>query len=125
MSEHQSLYDKIGGKDAVEAAVGIFYDKILADDRIKHFFDNIDMATQRRKQIMFMTYAFGGLPTYDGQNMRDAHKKLVEEQGLNDSHFDAVAECLQATLDELSVPAELSGEIMGIVGSTRDDVLNR
>ena len=119
MSE-QSLYDRIGGKDAVNAAVDIFYTKVLADDRIKHFFDNVDMDRQRTHQKRFLAYAFGGLPTYEGKNMREAHAHL----NLEEIHFTAVAECLQATLEELGVAEDLIGEVMAIAASTHDDVLN-
>ncbi|MCF8058659.1 MAG: group 1 truncated hemoglobin [Bacteriovoracaceae bacterium] len=119
-----SLYEKIGGKDAVNAAVDIFYNKVLEDDRIKHFFDGIDMKAQRRKQILFLTFAFGGPNNYDGDDMRKAHLKLVEK-GLTDSHFDAVMENLGATLVELNVPSDLIDEAAKIAESTRKDVLGR
>ena len=45
-----SLFERIGGSAAVNAAVDIFYDKVLADDRISHFFDNLDMVAQANKQ---------------------------------------------------------------------------
>lgn len=121
----ETLYDRLGGKPAVEAAVDLFYDKLLADDRVKHFFDGIDMARQRSHQKAFMTYAFGGMQTYEGRSMREAHKKLVEEKGLNEDHFIAVAENLVMTLHELNVPADLIEEVVTIVASTKDDVLNR
>lgn len=119
-----SLFEKIGGKDAVKAAVDVFYDKVLADQRISSFFKDIDMAQQRRKQILFLTYAFGGPYKYDGENMRSAHEELVK-QGLNDEHFDAVLENLGATLKELNIPADLISEAAAIAESTRKDVLGR
>jgi len=57
--------------------------------------------------------------------MRVAHKKLVEEKGLNDTHFDAIAELLAATLKDLGVGQGLIDEVMSIAGSTRNDVLNK
>jgi len=120
-----SLYEQIGGKDAVNAAVDLFYEKVMADNRINHFFEGVDMNRQRAHQKAFMTYAFGGAPNYSGKSMRDAHKHLVEEKGLSDDHFDAMAQNLQNTLDELGVPANLSAEVMTVVGSARDEVLNR
>ena len=57
--------------------------------------------------------------------MAAAHRRLVEEKGLNDSHFDAVMEDLGATLKELNVPDELIAEAAGIAESVRDAVLNR
>lgn len=120
-----SLFEKIGGEAAVDAAVEKFYGHVLADYRIKHFFDGIDMERQAAKQKAFLTFAFGGPNIYTGRFMRLAHAKLVEEQGLNDSHFDAVAEKLQKTMEELGVPEDLIGEVMTIAGSTREDVLGR
>lgn len=123
MSEQPSLYERIGGEPAVDAAVDKFYEKVLADDRIKDFFVAVDMDRQRGKQKLFLTYAFGGPVNYSGKSMRAAHAKLVSEQGLNHGHFVAVAENLQATLEDLGVPEDLIGEVMAIAGSTHDDVL--
>lgn len=121
----QTLFERLGGKPAVEAAVDKFYEKVMADSRINYFFDGIDMKRQRAKQKAFLTYAFGGAPSYSGLSMRKSHERLVREKGLNDSHFDAVAENLQKTLEELNVPANLIGEVMTIAASTRNDVLNK
>ncbi len=115
-----SLYEKLGGKEAIDAAVEIFYQKVLSDDRIKHFFDTVDMDKQRGKQKIFLAYAFGGPLKHDGKDMREAHKHL----DLTEEHFAAVAENLQSTLEQLNVPADLIGEVMAIAASTHDDVLN-
>jgi len=117
-----SIYQQIGGKAAIDAAVERFYVKVLADDRIRHFFDDVDMVRQRAKQKAFLSAAFGGPIPWEGRDMRRAHAKLP---GLNDSHFNAVAENLQATLTELKVKKELIDKIMAIAESTRNDVLNR
>ena len=120
----QSLYDQIGGAPAVEAAVDLFYRKVLTDDLISRFFDDTDMDAQRAKQKAFLTMVLGGPHEYTGKDLRTAHSELVK-QGLDDSHFDAVAAHLQTTLEELSVPSELVSEIMTVAASTRGDVLNR
>ena len=120
----QSLYDRIGGEAAVNAAVDIFYRKVLADDRIKEFFDDVDMDRQAAKQKAFLTMVMGGPNNYTGKDMREGHAHLVK-RGLNDSHFDAVMEDLGAPLQELNVPAEFIAEAAAIAESTRNDVLNR
>lgn len=120
----QSLYERLGGEAAVDAAVDIFYRKVLADDRINGFFDNVDMDQQAAKQKAFLTFAFGGPHHYTGKDMRGAHAKLVQ-RGLNDTHFDAVMEHLGGTLKELNVPNELIAECAAIAESTRNDVLGR
>lgn len=119
-----TLFEKLGGEGAVDAAVDIFYRKVLADDSINQFFDNTDMEAQHAKQKSFLTMAFGGPNNYTGTDMRNAHAPLVA-RGLNEDHFSAVAGHLQSTLEELNVPADLVAEVMTIAGSTKDDVLNR
>ncbi len=123
-SENASLFARIGGEAAVDAAVDIFYRKVLADDRINDFFEGVDMEKQAAKQKSFLTFAFGGPHHYSGKDMREGHAHLVE-RGLNDSHFDAVMEHLGATLKELNVPDDLITEAAAIAESTRNDVLGR
>ncbi|MBE9176217.1 group 1 truncated hemoglobin [Synechocystis salina LEGE 06155] len=122
-----TLFDKLGGESAIDLAVDKFYERVLADDRIKHFFANTDMAKQRRHQKHFLTYAFGGTDRYDGRFMRAAHKQLVEEQGLSSEHFDAVAENLMVTLAGMGVSEELRAEVAAIAAAPqhKKDVLNQ
>ena len=122
-----TLYDKLGGAAAVDLAVEKFYEKVLADERVQKFFAHTDMQQQKQHQKGFMTYAFGGAQQWNGRPMREAHKELVDKMGLTDSHFDAIAEDLVATLVELEVPQALIDEVVQIVGSIthRNDVLNR
>lgn len=123
-TEETSLFDQLGGAAAVDAAVDIFYRKVLSDYRINRFFDNSDMETQVAKQKAFLTMAFGGPNNYTGTDMRTAHAKFVK-MGLNDSHFDAVMEHLTATLVELSVPPALIAQVTALAESTRPDVLGK
>jgi hemoglobin len=119
-----TLFDKIGGEAAVNAAVDIFYRKVLADDRINRFFEGVDMEKQAAKQKAFLTVAFGGPNKYTGEDMRRGHAHLVAK-GLNDSHFDAVMEHIGATLTELNVPGDLIAQAAAIAESTRNDVLGK
>ncbi|MDP3007746.1 MAG: group 1 truncated hemoglobin [Methylococcales bacterium] len=119
-----SLFDQLGGAAAVDAAVEIFYRKVLADYRINRFFDNSDMERQAAKQKAFLTMAFGGPNDYSGKDMRNAHARFVK-MGLSDSHFNAVMEHLSATLVDLSVPPALIAQVMALAETTRADVLNK
>ncbi|HEB94196.1 MAG TPA: group 1 truncated hemoglobin [Gammaproteobacteria bacterium] len=119
-----SLFNRLGGEAAVDAAVDIFYRKVLADDRINAFFADVDMDKQAAKQKAFLTMAFGGPNSYTGEDMRKGHAHLVA-RGLNDSHFDAVVENLGSTLKELGISDELIGEVAAIAETTRNDVLGR
>ena len=119
-----SLYEKIGGDAALDAAVDIFYKKVINDTALSPFFDGISMDRQKKMQKAFLTVAFGGPNKYSGKGMRAAHARPVAI-GLNEKHFDKVASHLQNTLLELSVPYDLIQEAMNIAGSTKNDVLNQ
>ncbi len=122
-----TLFNKLGGADAIDVVVDKFYNRILQDDRIKHFFMDIDMVKQRTHQKAFLTYALGGTDQYDGRYMRQAHKELVEKHGLNHEHFEAVTEDLMETLKELGVSQDLMAEVAAIVAAPQHkrDVLNQ
>lgn len=115
-----TLFERLGGQPAVDAAVDIFYRRVLGDPAVSHFFDSVDMDGQVAKQKAFLTVAFGGSTAYTGKDMREAHKHLE----LTEDDFNAVAGHLVGTLEELEVPQELIDEVVDIAVSTHDDVLN-
>jgi hemoglobin len=119
-----TLYERLGGAPAMEAAVDIFYRKVLTDDRISRFFEDVDMERQAAKQKAFLTMVTGGPANYSGLDMRQGHAHLVA-QGLNDDHFEAVVELLAGTLTELGANAADIAEVGALANSVRDDVLNR
>jgi hemoglobin len=119
-----TLYEQLGGQGAVEAAVDLFYRKVLTDDRVSRFFEGVDMDHQISKQKAFLTMAFGGPHNYTGKDMRAGHARLVA-MGLNDSHVDAIIELLGGTLKEMGVADALIQQVAAIAESTRKDVLNQ
>ena len=92
-----SLYERIGGAAAVNAAVDVFYKKVMADALLKPFFAQTDLPAQINKQKQFLTYAFGGPNNYSGKGLRNAHRGAVA-QGMSDEHFDRVMKLLDETL---------------------------
>lgn len=116
-----SLYERLGGEPAVNAAVDKFYVRVLADDRINHFFENLDMVAQANKQKAFLTMVFGGPHNYSGRDMRAGHAHLA----LTETHFNAVIENLANTLQDMGVSAADIQEVAAIANSVKDDVLNR
>jgi len=117
------LFARIGGDPAIDVVVDAFYSHVLSDPRVSKFFENIDTRNLKKMQKQFMAKAFGGPNPYTGQDMRSAHARLVAD-GLNGTHFDIVAQHLLDVLTNFQVDASQIDEIMQIVGSTRDDVLN-
>ena len=78
-----SLFDRIGGMAAVNAAVDIFYSKVTADPIVAGFFSQIDMERQAGKLKAFLAYAFGAPMKYSGKSMRKAHRRM----NLQEAHF--------------------------------------
>ncbi|MCB1204430.1 MAG: hypothetical protein KDN18_09235 [Verrucomicrobiae bacterium] len=116
-----SLYQRIGGKGAINAAVDLFYKKVLADERVNHFFEDTNMKRQHAKQKEFLSHALGAPTPWTGKDMRKAHEHL----DLREEDFNAIAENLVATLKELKVDDKLIEEVVAIVASTKKDVLNQ
>lgn len=119
-----SLYERLGGEDAVTAAVVLFYRKVAAAERVARFFEGLDMERQIEKQIAFMTMVFGGPSRYTGRDLAAAHSDLVA-RGLGDREFDAIASLLRETLVELSIDPALISEVLALVEATRGQVLGR
>lgn len=120
----QSLYEQLGGAAAVDAAVDLFYEKVLADSRVNGFFAGVDMNRQRAMQKAFLTFAFGGPNAYQGRDLTAAHAHLVA-RGLNDSHFDIIVEHLGTTLKELGVKDALIKHAAEVANSVRGDILGK
>lgn len=120
-SGSESLFKRLGGYEAINAAVDRFYAKVVADERVRGFFTGVDMDVQIRKQRRFLAHVFGGPAPWDGKELRHAHRHMK----LTDEHFTAVAGHLNDTLVELGLAPELVAEVMAIAGSTRADVLDR
>jgi truncated hemoglobin YjbI len=116
-----TLFDKLGGIDGVTAAVEEMYTRLLADALTAPFFEKHSMARLKHHQVRFMKIAFTQIPDdLDvGAMMREKHKKLFVEHGLNETHFDKVVECFVGACQHLGVAKELIDEAVGVLGPLR------
>ena len=98
-----SVFEQIGGKPAISAAVDGLYERLLADPVLAPYFTGTDMERLKRHMRAFMAVALGGADLYAGRDMRSAHA------GLDVTHdaFDRVVAHLVDTLASLGVPVEL------------------
>lgn len=119
MRETTTLYEKLGGQPAIEQVVDDFYQRILADDTINHFFAHTDMEKQRRHQTAFISYALGGLNQYTGRSMEKAHTGL----NLQPEHFDAIAKHLGEALAVHDVSQEDINRVLERVSTLKEAVL--
>lgn len=114
-----TFYEKYGGEETVAKVVDYFYELVLADDTVNHFFANTDMEKQRKHQTKFISFALGGPNQYSGQSMAKAH----EGMNLQPVHFDAIVKHLHAALAHFGVSEEDIDDALTKVGSLRDDIL--
>lgn len=116
-----TLYDRLGGDEGLEAVVGDFYERVLADDDLREYFDDTDMDALRDHQRAFLTMVTGGPTTYDGDDMRAAHAHL----DLSAADFEAVAGHLDDALQSAGVSESDRAAVLSAVADLEDDVLNR
>jgi hemoglobin len=119
-----SIYEQLGGAPAMQAAVEDFYRRVLSDDVLAPFFEDVDMDKQMAKQSAFLTMVTGGPNSYTGRDMRAAHSHLVA-RGIGDRHVDLVIKHLGDTLAGLGVAPELIQQVAAVAESVRNDVLSR
>jgi len=108
----------------MQAAVEDFYRRVLQDEELAPFFEDVDMDRQMAKQSAFLTMVTGGPNSYTGKDMRTAHAHLVK-RGIGDRHVDLVIKHLGDTLTGLGVAQELVQQIAAVAESVRGDVLSR
>lgn len=110
-----SIYQAIGGRAAVTAAVEGLYGRIIADPVLGRFFPHGVAAKHRAYVVTVLGEALGGPERYRGPDLAKTHRGL----GITDADFDRTAGHLAATLDSLDVPGHLADQIVGIVAGLR------
>ena len=115
----ESIYQRLGGKAAIAAALEEFYSRVLADPQLKGFFVGVDMKRLISQQRAFFTQALGGSARYRGPAMKQAHAHLPIEQ----KHFERVAAHLSGTLASLGVPGTLMDEVMAAVAPLAGEIV--
>lgn len=115
----KSLYERLGGIDAIKAVVGDFAGRVLADERVNKKFAKSDaprLVLHLEEQICAAT---GGPCEYTGNDMKSAHKHMEVTEG----EFGALVEDLVATLDKFNVPAKEKGELLAILGPLKSQIV--
>lgn len=121
MKDQTTLFERIGAMQAVNAAVDIFYRKVVQDELVGHYFERVDMSAQSGKLKAFLAYAFGAPMKYSGKGMYEAHAHMP----VTDEQFNAVAGHLVATLQELDVANEMIEEVVSIALSVKDQIVKK
>ena len=117
--EQRSLYDRLGGGAAITAVIDDFVARCAADGRINGKFARTDIPRLKAMLVDQVTAATGGPATYTGRSMDETHEGMQVTAG----EFDALVEDLVATLKQFDVPDAAQGELLGILGPLRGDIV--
>jgi hemoglobin len=115
----RTLYERLGGIEAITAIVQDFRDRVAADDRINLKFARTDLARLTKMLIDQVCEATGGPCRYNGRSMKEAHAGMKVTKG----EFDALVDDLVATLKQFKVPSAEQGEILAILGPLKSEIV--
>ena len=114
-----SLYERLGGINAITAVVENFRDRVAGDTRINQKFAQTDLGRLRKMLIDQICEAAGGPCRYTGRSMKDAHKGMKVTSG----EFDALVQDLVATLNQFKVGKKEQDEVLGVLGPLKTDIV--
>ncbi len=115
-----SIYERIGGQEALIIVVDDFYTRVLADPQLAPFFIGSNMSRLKGKQVEFFAAALGGPDHYSGQPMVDAHRG----RGIGQVHFDLVAKYLSEALTSAGVADDTAGTIIATIAPLSHDIVS-
>jgi hemoglobin len=122
--EKASLYERLGGKPAIEAVVNDFIDRVGSDpritnERVKARLAAIHIPTLKWQVTNQVCAATGGPCEYTGRDMKSAHTGLE----ITNAEFDNVVDDLVKTLDQFKVPEREKNELLSLLAPMRDDIV--
>ena len=114
-----SLYERLGGIDAITAVVGDFRDRVARDERINGKFARTDLGRLTKMLIDQICEATGGPYKYTGRSMKEAHAGMKVTTG----EFGALVDDLVATLNHFKVGKGEQDELLGVLGPLMPDIV--
>jgi hemoglobin len=114
-----SLYERLGGLEAITSVVDSFVARCAGDDRINGKFERTDVPRLKKMLADQVCEATGGPCAYIGRDMQRTHDGM----GVTAGEFEALVEDLVATLDEFEVPKAEQEELRGLLAPMRGDII--
>ena len=124
VAQEKSLYQRVGGYDALAAVVDDFILRLVTDKQFEKFFAGASNDSKKRiRQHILDQFcaATGGPCVYLGRDMKTSHAGL----GITNADWDAAAKHLAASLDKFKVPEKEKGEILTFVTSLKKDIVEK
>jgi len=121
-SQDQSLYQRLGGYDAIAAATDDLLARLQADPRLKDFWKGASADNRRKARqliVDFMVTAAGGPAFYIGRDMRTAHEGMQ----IDAEDWAVFMRHAAATLDHFGVAPRERDDVLGFFTSLKDDIM--
>jgi hemoglobin len=114
-----SLYERLGGVDAITAVARAFDDRAGKDDRINQKFARTNLERLTKEFVDQLCQDTGGPCTYTGLSMTQAHTNM----GVTNGEFDAFLEDLVAVLNDFKVGKAEQDELLSLLRPMRKDIV--
>lgn len=118
-TQTKSLYDRLGGGDAINALTESWVARVGGDDRANGKFVRTDIDRLKKEVVDQLCEATGGPCTYTGRSMLETHRGMKVTAG----EYEVVMQHLGATLDEFNIPKAEQDELVGLLSPMRDDIV--
>lgn len=119
MHQKPSLFQRIGGEQAIGPLVDEFYERIINDENLAPFFKNSSVDHIRTMQREFLTVALGGDPVYSGRPLAHVH----HGRGIKPSHFQLFVDHLGKVLEAHGIAEEEMVEVIEHVNTYVDEIV--
>ncbi|SPM28012.1 group I truncated hemoglobin [Mycobacterium terramassiliense] len=116
--EPATIYERIGGHEALEVVVEDFYVRVLADHQLSGFFTGTNMNRLKGKQVEFFAAALGGPEPYTGAPMKQVH----QGRGITMHHFSLVAGHLADALTTAGVSSATVTDILSAIAPLAPEI---
>ena len=119
-----SLYERLGGYDAISAVASDLLPRLQSDPQLGRFWAHRGTdGLRREKQLLidFLCANSGGPLYYTGRDMLTTHAGM----GITESDWTVFLLHAAATLNKFEVPAAEQQEIVEFVLSLKGDIVNR
>lgn len=115
----QSLYQRLGGRDAIMAVAQGFEERAAEDNRINQKFTKTNLGRLTKEFVDQLCQDSGGPCTYTGLSMKQSHTNM----GVTAGEFDAFVEDFVATLDDFNVGKSERDELLSNLAPMRGDIV--
>lgn len=122
MSEEKSLYDRLGGYDAIAAVCNNLLPRLMGDEKLARFWQNRGTdGIEREKQLLidFLCFNAGGPAYYTGRDMKLSHTGM----GIDEQDWSNFLGHLNECLDHFGVPDAERNDVLGFIDSTKAEIV--